>query len=143
MSGLTALLILAACGDSDDSLDPQLRAPETGTYTYEALVVMTEDAEPDTFSGTLVVDVASEDSIVGAWSVNGYDALARAIWNINAYTLPADPTPPRQGTITHRVWRQNHSTNLSCALTYERVTAQADTFRSSTENDCALIRSGN
>ena len=140
-----ATLLLAACGDSDESLDPQLRAPGTGTYAYEAIVLTDDavDAVPDTFEGTLQIDVASEDSIVGSWSVPRYAVTARGIWNITAYTLPADPDPPIRGTITHRVWRQNGSTNLSCNVTYQHLRSPADTFTTSTENLCSLIRGAN
>ena len=135
---LTALAALAACGEGDDTLDPQVRAPNEGTYDYDALVHTAEDAEPDTFSGTLEITVSSEDSIIGTWEVDGYSAApARGIWNITAYTLPAEPTPPLQGEITHRVWRQNGSGNLSCQLSYE-LEMPADTFTSSTENSCSL-----
>lgn len=137
-----AALLFAACGDSDESLDPQLRAPDPGTYAYEALILTDEavDAEPDTFDGTLRIDVSSEDSIVGAWSVPGYGPTARGTWNITAYTLPADPTPPLQGTITHRVWRQSGSDNLTCNVTFQRIQMPADTFTTSTENACTLQR---
>ena len=142
-AGSSAWLLLsmlaAACGDSDEALDPELRVPNTGSYAYEALVYTEEGTPPDTFSGTLSINVASEDSILGTWDVDGYAAtVARGIWNINAYTLPADPSPPLQGDITHRVWRQNNSGDLSCALTYERVTMPADTFTTSSENRCSL-----
>ena len=136
---LGALAAVAACGD-DESLDPQIRAPNEGSYDYEALVYTAPDSEPDTFAGTLEITVSSEDSIIGTWSVDGYSAAAaRGVWNFTAYTLPADPTPPLQGDITHRVWRQNGSGSLQCQLTYEVVTMPADTFTTTSENSCSLI----
>lgn len=140
-----ATLLLAACGDSDESLDPQLRAPGIGAYTYEAIILTDEavDAVPDTFEGTLQIDISSEDSIVGSWNVPRYGPQARGIWNITAYTLPADPAPPIRGTVTHRVWRQNGSANLSCHATYQYVQPPADTFTTSSENSCSLVRAGN
>lgn len=138
-----ATLILAACGDSDEGLDPQVRTPTVGTYTYEALI-LTDDAagaDPDTFEGTLQIDIASEDSIVGSWNVAGFGPQARGVWNINTYALPAEPSPPLRGTITHRVWRQAGSTNLSCNVTYQRIQMSADTFTTSAENYCSLVRS--
>jgi hypothetical protein len=134
---LVLLLHAAACGD-DESLDPTMRAPATGIYEYEALVYTAEGEEPDTFAGTLDIDVSSEDSIVGTWNVDGYEDLARGIWNITAYALIADPEAPLQGTITHRVSRES-SGSLSCDLTYV-VEMPADTFTSSAENDCSLQR---
>jgi hypothetical protein len=134
---LGALAVITACGDSEESLDPQFRAPDEGVYQYEALVHTEEGAEPDTFVGSLQITVASEDSIVGTWDVDGYGAAARGIWNITAYTLPADPSPPIQGDITHRVWRLNGSGDLSCQLSYELVMPM-DTFTSTTENSCSL-----
>lgn len=134
---------LPACGDGDESLDPQLRAPNTGTYSYDALIYTQDASPPDTFSGTLVISVSSEDSIVGSWSVAGFDGEARGIWNITAYTLPADPEPPVQGSVTHRVWRENASGDLSCTLNYQRIQTPADTFRTSSENSCSLLRAGN
>ena len=140
-----AALLLAACGDADESLDPQIRAPGTGTYAYEAIILTDDavDAVPDTFLGSLQIDVSSEDSIVGAWHVAGYGPQARGIWNINSYTLPAEPAPPVQGTITHRLWRQSDSGNLSCNMTYQRVRMPADTFTTSTQNACSLTGSPN
>ena len=140
-----AVLLFTACGGGDESLDPEIRAPDTGTYAYEALVLTDDavDAEPDTFEGTLQIDVSSEDSITGSWSVPGYAAQARGVWNIVAYVLPADPAPPIQGTITHRVWRANNTGNLSCNVTYQHIRTPADTFTTSTENSCSLVRSGN
>jgi hypothetical protein len=137
--------MLAACGDTDESLDPQIRAPSTGSYAYEASILTDEavDAVPATFEGTLLIDVASEDSIVGSWTVAGYGTQARGIWNITAYTLPADPAPPVQGTITHRVWRQSGSGNIACNVTYQRIRMPADTFTTSAENSCTLVRTGN
>jgi hypothetical protein len=142
--GSTALLaalvpLLPACGDGDASLDPQMRAPATGVYAYDALVYTAAGSPPDTFSGSLAIDVSSEDSITGSWSVAGYAGEARGIWNITAYTLPADPQPPVQGSITHRIWRDNASGDLSCNLTYTR-TMPADTFSTSSENSCSLDR---
>lgn len=140
-----AALLLAACGDTDESLDPQLRAPNPGSYAYEAVILTDEavDAVPDTFEGSLQIDVSSEDSIVGSWTVPGYGAQARGVWNIVAYVLPADPAPPVQGSITHRVWRQSGSGNLSCNVTFQRIRMPADTFTTSSENHCTLIRAGN
>ena len=140
---LGALLLLAcpliACGDGDEGLDPTMRAPEVGTYEYEAHIVTSDTLPADTLSGEFEISVASEDSILGSWSVQGYTgAPVRGIWNVNAYTLPAVPTSI-QGAVTHRVWRQSGSLDLSCSLSYERVEA-ADTFRSSTGNSCTLLR---
>lgn len=132
------LMLLPACGE-DEALDPQIRAPETGSYAYEALVY-TEDGEvPDTFAGSLVLSVSSEDSIVGTWDVDGYGNAARGIWNITAYALMADPAPPVQGSITHRVTRDNGSGTLSCSLTYQHE-MPSDTFISSAENSCSIER---
>ncbi|HEX6588599.1 MAG TPA: hypothetical protein VF039_06215 [Longimicrobiales bacterium] len=140
-----AILLLTACDGGDESLDPELRAPDTGTYAYEAIVLTDEavDAEPDTFVGSLQIDVSSEDSITGTWSVPGYGGQARGVWNIVAYVLAADPSPPIQGTITHRVWRANNTGNLACNVTYQYIQMPADTFTTSTENSCSLVRSGN
>ena len=139
IAATTALLIaVAACGD-DEALDPQVRAPALGAYTYEAVVHTEEGAEPQTYAGTLVLDVSSEDSIIGTWQVDGFGSQARGIWNITAYALGADPAPPVRGAITHRVWRSNGSDNLSCALTYQHE-MPADTFMSSSENSCLLER---
>ena len=137
-----ALALLAAGGESDEALDPQIRAPDLGTYAYEAVVQTRDTLGPTAFAGTLVIDVSSEDSIVGSWAVDGYGAEARGVWNITAYTLPANPAPPMQGTITHRVWRRSASSDLDCALTYQHIRMPADTFRSSSENDCTLVRTG-
>ena len=135
---LVLLVPFYACGD-DEALDPQIRAPETGSYAYEALVYTEDGAPPDTFAGTLVLSVASEDSIVGNWDVDGYENGARGMWNITAYALMADPQPPIQGSITHRVTRDNGSGTLSCALTYTHE-MPTDTFTTSTENSCSLHR---
>lgn len=132
-------LVLPACGDGDESLDPHMRAPETGVYAYDALIYTEEGVAPDTFTGSLAIEVSSEDSITGNWTVDGYDDEARGIWNITAYTLTADPEPPVQGSITHRVWRDNASGDLSCNLTYTRE-MPADTFSTSSENSCSLDR---
>ena len=137
--GLAALLLISACGDGDESLDPQLRAPATGSYAYDALVYTADGEPPDTFSGFLDIDVSSEDSIIGSWNVDGYDDPARGIWNINAYTVVTAPQPPLHGTITHRLWRQNGSGDLSCNLTYV-LEMPADTFMSTSENSCSLDR---
>lgn len=135
---LLALPFLA-CSDGDEGLDPALRAPQTGVYAYEALVYTADTLPPDTFSGQLDISVATQDSLVGTWSVPGYlTAPVRGTWNINAYTLPALPSSI-PGTITHRVWRQSASLDLSCALTYEHVVMPADTFRSSVTNHCTLL----
>ena len=132
-------LLPLACESGDDTLDPQLRAPEVGTYTYDATVYTEENGDPVTFEGSLDITVSSEDSIIGTWSVPGYSgAQARGIWNITAYTLPADPQPPIQGSISHRVWRGSGGA-LSCNLTYVHE-MPADTFTSSGENDCTLVR---
>lgn len=139
-AALIGTLVLTSCGDADEALDPQLRAPATGTYAYDALVYTAEDTPPDTFAGTLLIAVSSEDSIVGTWTVPGYASAARGIWNITAYTLSADPNPPLQGSITHRVWRRNAG-SLDCNLTYQHVRMPTDTFTSSTGNSCSLVRS--
>ena len=139
-SAVAALvLLLPACGDGDESLDPQMRAPETGVYAYDALIHTEEGLPPDTFTGSLAIEVSSEDSITGTWNVEGYEAEARGIWNITAYALAADSEPPVQGSITHRVWRDNASGDLSCNLTYTRE-MPADTFSTSAENSCSLDR---
>lgn len=135
-AGAAALLLLAACSE-DEALDPQNRAPATGIYDYEALIHMAEGVPPDTFVGTLDIDVSSEDSIVGTWNVDGFEDEARGIWNITAYTLAADPAPPLQGTISHRVWRATGAGSLSCQVTYT-LEMPSDTFSSSTENYCSL-----
>ena len=137
LSALT--LLAAACGDGEEALDPQMRAPETGSYAYDALVYTADGEPPDTFSGQLVISVSSEDSITGSWSVAGYSSEARGIWNITAYALVADPQPPVQGSITHRVWRENGTGDLSCNLTYTRE-MPADTFMSTNENSCSFDR---
>ena len=134
----TFVALASACGD-DEALDPQIRAPEAGTYAYEALVYTENGAPPDTFDGQLVLSVTSVDSIVGSWDVDGYEAAARGMWNITAYALMADPSPPIQGHITHRVTREPGSTELSCDLTYTHE-MPADTFTSSAENSCSLER---
>ena len=133
------VLLLPACGDGDESLDPEMRAPSTGVYAYDALVYTAEGEAPDTFSGSLSIEVSSEDSITGSWSVDGYGDEARGIWNVTAYTLAADPQPPVQGSITHRIWRDNASGDLSCNLTYLRE-MPTDTFSTSSENSCSLDR---
>jgi hypothetical protein len=133
-------LPLAACNDGDEGLDPSFRAPETGSYEYDALVHTSDTLPPDTLTGQLEISVASRDSIIGTWSVPGYTgASVRGVWNVNAYTLPANPTSI-QGSVTHRVWRQSGTLDLSCALSYERVDMPADTFTSSTVNRCTLAR---
>lgn len=134
----TIVALASACGD-DEALDPQLRAPEPGSYAYEALVYTDEGLAPDTFTGQLIVSVSSEDSIVGTWDVDGYESSARGLWNITAYALMADPAPPVQGSITHRVTREPGSAHLSCDLTYLHE-MPADTFTSSAENSCSLER---
>ena len=117
-----------------------MRAPETGSYAYDALVYTEDGSPPDTFSGSLVIGVSSEDSITGSWDVQGFDSEARGIWNVTAYALLADPQPPVQGTLTHRIWRANGSDGLRCNLTYQRISMPADTFTSSAENTCSLDR---
>ena len=139
LAGASALLLLFAACAEDEALDPQMRAPTTGIYTYEALIYTDDGLPADTFEGTLDIDVSSEDSIVGTWSVDGYEDEARGIWNITAYALAADPEPPIQGTITHRVWRQHGNGDLSCQVTYT-LEMPADTFTSSTENSCSIDR---
>jgi hypothetical protein len=71
--------------------------------------------------------------------VDGYGSTARGMWNITAYALLADPQPPVQGSITHRVTRETGSAHLSCDLTY-LYEMPADTFMSSAENSCWLER---
>lgn len=137
---LLLVLSIAACGDGDEGLDPTMRAPDTGTYEYEALILTSDTLPPDTLIGQFDIAVASPDSLIGSWSVQGYTgAPVRGTWNINAYTVPAVPTSIG-GAVTHRVWRQSGNANLSCALSYERVEMAADTFRSSTGNRCTLYR---
>ena len=137
-SAFALVLFFAACSD-EEALDPQMRAPATGVYTYDALIYTDEGVPPDTFTGTLDIDVSSEDSIVGTWNVDGFETEARGIWNITAYTLAADPQPPIQGTITHRVWRETGSGDLSCQVNY-LLEMPSDTFSSTSENSCSLDR---
>lgn len=137
---LSLALPLTACGGDDQGLDPNLRAPATGTYQYDALVHTSDSLPPDTLSGELEISASSEDSVIATWSVPGFSAApVRGTWNINAYTLPANPTS-FQGDVTHRIWRQASSENLSCTLNYERIDMPADTFTSSSANRCTLVR---
>lgn len=134
--------LLLACASDDEGLDPQVRAPELGTYGYDALLHTSDSLPPDTLTGQVHITVANEDSIVASWSVPGYAAAAlRGTWNVNAYTLPAD-APALGGSIIHRVWRQNNSRNLSCVLSYQRIELPADTFTSSNANACTLLHEG-
>lgn len=140
LRALLLVLPIAACGDGDQGLDPAMRAPGIGVYEYEALIVTSDTLPPDTLIGQLDITVASQDSVLGAWSVQGYAGeTVRGTWNINAYILPAVPTTIG-GAVTHRVWRRSGSLELACALSYERVEMPADTFRSSTGNRCTLYR---
>lgn len=141
LAGLLALVALA-CGGDDEGLAPGVRTPETGDYDYDAIIQI-DDSVADTLSGMVAITVSSEDSIVGIWTVPGYDGTPqRGPWHINAYALPAPPTggPPGR-SITHRIWRQQASPELNCEVSYQRISTSMppDTFISSTfDNDCSL-----
>lgn len=135
-------LPLTGCGGDDEGIAPTLRVPDLGTYAYDA-VIQTADSVADTLSGSIDMVAASEDSIVGEWAVTGYaGAPERGAWNVNAYTLPAQPVGPGGPgrLVTHRVWRLNASDDLQCQVAYQHI-VQADTFISSTsQNSCSLLR---
>lgn len=115
--------------------------PDLGTYLYDA-VILIGDSVADTLSGSISIIVADQDSIVGVWAVQGYTgAPQRALWDVNSYTLPAQPSGPNGQTrsMTHRVARRSASANLECGVAYRDVLAAADTFFSAiSQNSCSL-----
>ena len=141
---LLLALALTACGD-DESIAPGMRVPDLGLYAYDAIIQI-GDSAADTLSGTISLTAASEDSIVGVWSVPGYAATPQhGPWNVSAYALPAQPTgaDAQARFVTHRVWRRNASDDMECQVAYRHVIQEADTFSSSTiQNRCSLFRDG-
>jgi hypothetical protein len=110
-----ALVLLAACGDSDGPSD---QLPQVGryTYTYDG---RGSDLDSIHFDGTLVLTLVSPDSMAGRWEVPGYNPPVLHGFRrptSDSWFLMASSTD--EGVASHDVFPGDGTLPVECEMTY-------------------------
>jgi hypothetical protein len=110
-----ALAVLgAACSDAPE------RAPAPGRYAYTASHPDPVTPDTVTFSGVLVIEESTPESIAGHWEVTQLQpSLERGGWEEDAYVAYAYPI--YGGIAVHRISRAGGPRDLRCTGHYTWV----------------------
>ncbi|MEW5930505.1 MAG: hypothetical protein AB1941_23850 [Gemmatimonadota bacterium] len=109
------VLLLAGCAANPG---PGAGIPAEGRYRYRGSYTPGEGAAPRSFAGTLVIERATRERIVGRWEVPGFrPVLQLGVSQDGAYVADADlgPAAGTLGTFQHRLRPGETPTRLRCA----------------------------
>jgi hypothetical protein len=120
--------LLAASGCVKSHVPPEDRVIPAGRYEYHATLLPPGTAEFEAYTGTLVLDAVTPDSIDGRWEVTGYDAdLRENRWNVASYEVHARIGEGADSlTVIHHIKRGRADGQPECRVSVTRTEYHAD-----------------
>ena len=113
-AGVLALLLTGCAANPG----PSAGIPAEGRYRYTGSYTPGEGAAPHAYTGTLVIERATPERIIGRWEVPGFEPVLQiGASEDGAYVANADLSPAAGtlGTFQHRLRPGTAPTELRCA----------------------------